>query len=65
MERAPAVAPVVGDVDRVRVREGSPPALLAGGVGVDRELDAVRALDLLEPVRKAREDPRACLLGPR
>ena len=65
VEGAPAVLPAVLDVGRPRSAEERPEPLLAGGVGVGGELDAVRAVDLLEALREELEHGRASLLGAR
>ena len=48
VERAPPVLPARLDVGGARAAEERPDALLAGGVRVGGELDAVRPVDLLE-----------------
>ena len=64
VELAPALAPVVVDVDRVAVRERVQQSPLSVGVGVDGELEPVPTLDLLESLREERQDERARLFGP-
>ena len=63
VELAPAIAPVVVDVDRVPMRERLQQPPLSVGVGVDGELEAFRTLDLLEALREEPQDERARLLG--
>jgi hypothetical protein len=62
VERAPAVLPAVLDVGAATVAEERPQALLARGVRVGGELDALRLLDLLEALGKELEHGRARLL---
>src|SRR5438105_5591478 len=60
---APAILPARGNVSGRDRAEGSPEALLAAGVGVRRELDAVRKVSLLEPLREELEHDGARDLG--
>src|SRR5206468_832346 len=62
VERAPAVLPAVGDVDRGRTAEDMPETLLALRVGVCGKLDAFGALDFLEAFREELEHRGARLL---
>ena len=64
VELAPALAPVVLDVDRVRSGEGVKQPPLAVSVGVDSELEPVRPLGLLETLGEELQDDCARLLGP-
>src|SRR5437763_1357050 len=65
VELTPATLPPLRDVAPARVPEHLPEPLLAAGIGVGHELDAVGALDLLEAVREELDHPRPRLLGPR
>jgi hypothetical protein len=66
MEVAPAVLPTRLDGRRRRLPERGPQSFLSCRVHVDRELQLVADLDLLEPRRYEREQPRPgnlCLRG--
>ncbi len=61
---APPVLPARLDVVAARTAEEVPEALLAAGVGVRSELDALRTVDFLEALGEELEHGRASLLEP-
>jgi hypothetical protein len=61
---APPVLPARLDVVAARTAEEVPEALLAAGVGVGSELDALRTVDFLEALGEELEHGRASLLEP-
>src|SRR5262245_53962043 len=58
VEGAPLVLPAAVDVRAARAGEERPQTLLARGVGVRGELDALRAVDLFEALGKELEHGR-------
>jgi hypothetical protein len=63
VEATPALLPIVRDLGRRHGAEELGQAALAVVVRVDGELDALRPLDLLEPVRKELQQQSPRLLG--
>src|SRR3954470_12484592 len=61
VERLPAFAPVGCDVIPARAAEDVPEPLLASGVGVGDELDALARVDLLKSLGEELEHARTCL----
>jgi hypothetical protein len=61
VEGAPLVLPATVDVRAARAGEERPETLLPCGVRVRGELDALGAVDLLEPLREQLEHGRASL----
>ena len=64
VERAPPVLPAPFDVVAARAAEEVPEALLSACIRVRSELDALRAVDLLEALGEELEHRRARLLEP-